>query len=82
MQDDPPLFDYNVEERVNDFVAAALAQVQLDLIMAMFPFFIFWVCMYSLQIYTPQGSVDASTNFIIFSLYCQSDCCGDMLYDL
>jgi alpha-mannosidase len=27
MQDDPLLFDYNVEERVNDFVAAALAQV-------------------------------------------------------
>jgi hypothetical protein len=26
-QDDPLLFDYNVEERVNDFVAAAVAQV-------------------------------------------------------
>ncbi|TVU24578.1 hypothetical protein EJB05_27023 [Eragrostis curvula] len=26
VQDDPLLFDYNVEERVNDFVAAALAQ--------------------------------------------------------
>lgn len=29
MQDDPLLFDYNVEERVNDFVAAAVAQVHL-----------------------------------------------------
>jgi alpha-mannosidase len=27
MQDDLLLFDYNVEERVSDFVAAALAQV-------------------------------------------------------
>lgn len=27
MQDDVNLFDYNVEDRVNDFVAAALAQV-------------------------------------------------------
>lgn len=45
MQDDPLLFDYNVEERVNDFVAAALAQVQLDLIMVMFPFLYFgFVC--------------------------------------
>ncbi|KAF8694238.1 hypothetical protein HU200_038373 [Digitaria exilis] len=51
VQDDPLLFDYNVEERVNDFVAAALAQVQLDLIMVMFGF----LCI-SLQIYTPQGS--------------------------
>jgi alpha-mannosidase len=36
MQDDPLLFDYNVEERVNDFVAAALAQVHSDLTMVMF----------------------------------------------
>lgn len=27
-KDDVLLFDYNVEERVNDFVAAALAQVR------------------------------------------------------
>ena len=27
VKDDPDLFDYNVQERVNDFVAAALAQV-------------------------------------------------------
>lgn len=27
MQDDPLLFDYNVEQRVDDFVAAAIAQV-------------------------------------------------------
>uniref|UniRef100_A0A1J3E3E5 Alpha-mannosidase n=1 Tax=Noccaea caerulescens TaxID=107243 RepID=A0A1J3E3E5_NOCCA len=29
IQDDPLLFDYNVQERVNDFVAAALAQVNV-----------------------------------------------------
>ncbi|KAG5394876.1 hypothetical protein IGI04_024839 [Brassica rapa subsp. trilocularis] len=29
IQDDPSLFDYNVQERVNDFVAAALAQVNV-----------------------------------------------------
>nr|CAB3491648.1 unnamed protein product [Digitaria exilis] len=29
VQDDPLLFDYNVEERVNDFVAAALAQANI-----------------------------------------------------
>ncbi|XP_062197147.1 probable alpha-mannosidase At5g13980 [Phragmites australis] len=29
VQDDPFLFDYNVEERVNDFVAAALAQANI-----------------------------------------------------
>lgn len=34
MQDDPLLFDYNVEERVNDFVAAAIAQVNLQNIVA------------------------------------------------
>lgn len=27
LQDDVNLFDYNVQERVNDFVAAALSQV-------------------------------------------------------
>lgn len=27
LKDNPNLFDYNVHERVNDFVAAALAQV-------------------------------------------------------
>lgn len=27
VKDDPLLFDYNVEERVNDFVAAAISQV-------------------------------------------------------
>jgi hypothetical protein len=32
MQDDPLLFDYNVEERVNDFVAAAIAQVHLFIV--------------------------------------------------
>jgi hypothetical protein len=36
MQDDPLLFDYNVEQRVNDFVAAALAQVHLGLICYIF----------------------------------------------
>ncbi|KAJ4729554.1 Alpha-mannosidase [Melia azedarach] len=30
IQDDILLFDYNVEERVNDFVAAALAQANMD----------------------------------------------------
>ncbi|KAF0896347.1 hypothetical protein E2562_021882 [Oryza meyeriana var. granulata] len=29
VQDDPLLFDYNVEQRVNDFVAAALAQANI-----------------------------------------------------
>ncbi|ONM26655.1 putative alpha-mannosidase [Zea mays] len=29
VQDDPLLFDYNVEERVNDFVAAAVAQANI-----------------------------------------------------
>ncbi|KAM0936003.1 putative alpha-mannosidase [Dioscorea sansibarensis] len=29
IQDDPLLFDYNVEERVNDFVAAAIAQANI-----------------------------------------------------
>lgn len=29
LKDDMSLFDYNVQERVNDFVAAALAQVFL-----------------------------------------------------
>jgi alpha-mannosidase len=29
VQDDPQLFDYNVERRVNDFVAAALAQANI-----------------------------------------------------
>ncbi|KAG8089899.1 hypothetical protein GUJ93_ZPchr0011g27009 [Zizania palustris] len=29
VQDDPLLFDYNVEDRVNDFVAAALAQANI-----------------------------------------------------
>ena len=32
MQDDPLLFDYNVKQRVNDFVAAALVQVRQGLI--------------------------------------------------
>lgn len=27
LQDNPHLFDYNVEQRINDFVAAALVQV-------------------------------------------------------
>lgn len=30
MKDDPLLFDYNVQERVDDFVAAALSQVVLS----------------------------------------------------
>lgn len=30
LKDDVLLFDYNVQERVNDFVAAALAQVRSD----------------------------------------------------
>lgn len=30
MKDDPDLFDYNVQERVNAFVAAALDQVDLE----------------------------------------------------
>ena len=29
MQDDPLLFDYNVKDRVNDFIAAAITQVHL-----------------------------------------------------
>ena len=29
LKDDMDLFDYNVQERVNDFVAAAVAQVKL-----------------------------------------------------
>lgn len=30
LKDDPDLFDYNVQERVNAFVAAALDQVDLE----------------------------------------------------
>ena len=30
MKDDPDLFDFNVQERVNAFVAAALDQVDLE----------------------------------------------------
>lgn len=29
LQDDPLLFDYNVKDRVNDFIVAAIAQVHL-----------------------------------------------------
>lgn len=29
LQDDPLLFDYNVKDRVNDFIVAAMAQVHL-----------------------------------------------------
>lgn len=29
LKDDPLLFDYNVQERVDDFVAAAISQVSL-----------------------------------------------------
>lgn len=32
LQDDPLLFDYNVKDRVNDFIVAAVAQVYLTLI--------------------------------------------------
>lgn len=28
LQDDPSLYDYNVEQRVNDFIEAALTQVK------------------------------------------------------
>lgn len=28
LQDDPSLYDYNVEQRVNDFIDAALTQVK------------------------------------------------------
>lgn len=50
MQDDPLLFDYNVEERVNDFVAAALAQVHSNIRM-----FFFCTGVLSLWLYTLQG---------------------------
>lgn len=30
MKDDPTLFDYNVQDRVNAFVDAALAQVSVN----------------------------------------------------
>ena len=70
MQDDPLLFDYNVEERVNDFVAAALAQVHSDLDMVMFlllfPFG--FQCTLFAPMYT-QGLVNATTDFTVFSLY-------------
>ena len=29
VQDDPLLYDYNVEQRVNDFIEAAMAQVRV-----------------------------------------------------
>lgn len=67
MQDDPLLFDYNVEERVNDFVAAAIAQVHLFIVhFSLWGFFV--LSLLSLQLYTQQGSAD-TTNFTLFRLY-------------
>lgn len=39
LKDDPELFDYNVQERVNDFVAAAVAQVNYFACVACFYIF-------------------------------------------
>jgi len=39
LKDDVLLFDYNVEERVNDFVSAALAQVRPGWLLNLFLLF-------------------------------------------